>query len=101
MMTVVTYVTLKPGDEPEWDEAMRERFAAAQEQPGWIRGQVLIPVETLNQRVIVGTWESRAAWEAWHADEAFVETRARLDELKENKDRMDWFEVILDSHTGA
>lgn len=96
MMTVVTHVVLKEGDEPEWDAAMRERFASAQEQPGWVRGQVLIPLQAMNQRVIVGTWESRAAWEAWHADEAFAETRARLDGLKEEKDRVEWFEVILD-----
>lgn len=97
MMTVITYVTLNVGDEPEWDAVMRERFAAAQARPGWIRGQVLIPLEAMNQRVIVGTWESRAAWEAWHADEDFAETRRRLDALKEAPDRTEWFEVILDS----
>ena len=33
MMTVVTQVTLKPGREPEWDSAMRDRLAAAHGRP--------------------------------------------------------------------
>jgi heme-degrading monooxygenase HmoA len=32
-------------------------------------------------RTIVGTWESRDAWEAWHGEDAFRETRERLDGL--------------------
>lgn len=99
MMTVITYVTLKQGDEPEWDAAMRDRFAGAQDQPGWIRGQILIPLEAINERVIVGTWESRAAWEAWHSDEKFEETRRLLDGLQETRDRITWFEVVVDAAT--
>ena len=33
MMTIVTHVKLKPGSEPEWDAAMRERLSAATGQP--------------------------------------------------------------------
>ena len=72
MMTIVTRVKLKEGSEPEWDAALRERLAAAKDQPGWIGGQLLMPLDTLNERVIIGTWQSRADWEAWHADEAFT-----------------------------
>lgn len=101
MMTVITHVTLKQGDEPEWDAAMRERLAAAHDQPGWIRGQILIPLEAMHERVIIGTWESRAAWEAWHSDEKFEETRRLLDGLQETRDRMTWFEVMVDTDTDA
>src|SRR5688572_10540974 len=41
MMTVITYITLNKGSEPEWDAAMRERLENARHQAGWVRGQVL------------------------------------------------------------
>ena len=77
MMTIVTHVELKPGTEREWDRTMRERLQAAEGRPGWVAGQLLRPVDKPQARVIVGTWESREAWEAWHRDAAFRETRAR------------------------
>jgi heme-degrading monooxygenase HmoA len=94
MMTVITRVALNPGAEPEWDEAMRERMDAAYGRPGWIGGQVLIPVEGLNQRVIVGTWETRSDWQSWHEDPAFQETRLRMEGLQAGPDEMEWFEVV-------
>jgi heme-degrading monooxygenase HmoA len=96
MMTVVTYVTLKEGSEPEWDAAMRQRLDSARGQDGWIGGQLLIPLDALNKRVIVGTWQTRADWEAWHADPAFAETRQRLDGLASSPDETWWHEVVLD-----
>lgn len=54
---------------------MRERLDAACGQPGWVGGQLLLPLAALNKRLIVGTWATRADW---HEDEAFNETRERL-----------------------
>jgi len=96
VVTVVTYVTLREGTEPEWDARMRERMESAKERPGWIGGQVLIPFEALNERVIIGTWDTRAHWEAWHADETFVQTREKLDGMQTAPDRSQWHEVIVD-----
>ena len=75
MMTIITRVTLKEGSEPTWDAAMRERMTAAREQPGWIGGQIMIPLDGPNRRVIIGTWQTRAHWEAWHSDPKFTATR--------------------------
>jgi heme-degrading monooxygenase HmoA len=94
MMTIVTQVTLKQGSEPEWDAAMRERLNAATGKQGWVSGQLLMPLEHLNQRVIIGTWQTRADWEAWHADPAFAETRARLEGLEQGKPQNWWHEVL-------
>jgi hypothetical protein len=33
MMTIVTHVSLKSGNEPEWDAAMRQRLEGARSQP--------------------------------------------------------------------
>ena len=99
MMTIVTRVTLKVGTEPEWDAAMRERLEAAKDQPGWIGGQLVIPLDRLDQRVIIGTWQTRADWEAWHTDEAFTETRKRLEGLESSPSEQWWHEVILEVRT--
>jgi heme-degrading monooxygenase HmoA len=96
MMTIVTHVTLREGSEPEWDATMRDRMAAACNHPGWIGAQLLIPLDALNKRIIVGTWETRAAWEDWHNDPDFAATRARLDGLEAEPGRHWWHEVIED-----
>jgi heme-degrading monooxygenase HmoA len=97
MMTVITQVTLKPGREPEWDAAMRDRLSAARGRPGWIGGQLAIPLDGHNKRAVIGTWESRADWEAWHEDETFAETRKRMDGLQEGRSDMVWYEVVTDA----
>jgi heme-degrading monooxygenase HmoA len=96
MMTVITYVTLKAGSEPEWDAAMRDRLTAAHSRPGWVGGQLLIPLDAQHKRVVVGTWRSRADWQAWHEDQAFTETRTRMEGLQEGASVMSWHEVVLE-----
>ncbi|HEV8614977.1 MAG TPA: antibiotic biosynthesis monooxygenase family protein [Methylomirabilota bacterium] len=100
-MTIVTHVTLEQGTEPEWDAAMRDRLMAAREQPGWIGGQLLIPLDGLNRRVIIGTWQSRAHWEAWHNNPEFTATRRRLEGLESRPSEEWWHEVIEDVRRAA
>jgi hypothetical protein len=47
-------------------------------------------------RVIVGTWKTRADWEAWHHDSQFTETRQRLDGLESTPPEHWWHDVVLD-----
>lgn len=96
MMTTVTHITLKEGTEPEWDAVMRERLLAARQHPGFVDGRLLMPLDGMHKRIIVGTWETRAAWEAWHADPAFGETRKRLEDLEAKPSEQWWHEVLLD-----
>jgi heme-degrading monooxygenase HmoA len=49
-------------------------------------------------RTIVGTWESRDAWESWHGEDAFRETRDRLDGLQARPSETTWYEVIEARH---
>jgi heme-degrading monooxygenase HmoA len=94
MVTIVTHVQLKPGSESEWDRTIQERLRVAEGRPGWVAGQLLRPVDKPHDRVIVGTWETRDAWEAWHRDPTFRETRGRLDGLEARPGQEWWHEVL-------
>ena len=63
---------------------------------GWTHTQVLIPTDGMNKRVIIGTWQTRADWEAWHRDPVFADTRTRLDGLEAAPRQESWHEVMLD-----
>jgi heme-degrading monooxygenase HmoA len=97
MMTVVTTTKLRAGGEEEWDAAMRSRFDSAREHAGWISGQLLTSDDGTSTRMIVGTWQSRADWEEWHSDPAFLEQRATLERLEEEPSRSQWFDVVADA----
>jgi len=98
MMTIVTHVTIEPGKEPLWDAAFRERAETARTQTGWIGLQLVMPIQALNKRIVIGTWENRAAWESWHATEPFQRTRAQMDGLEIQPRDEWWHEVILEEH---
>jgi heme-degrading monooxygenase HmoA len=71
-------------------------MAAAAARMGWIGGQLLMPTDRLNRRVIVGTWQTRADWEAWHQDPAFEQTRNRMQGLETGEAEHWWHEVLGD-----
>jgi heme-degrading monooxygenase HmoA len=96
MKTIVTLVHLMPGAGRDWDAVMRRRLSAARQQPGWVGGQLLRPIDKENRRVIVGTWRTRADWDRWHDDPTFAETRQRLDGLESAPPDHWWHDVVLD-----
>lgn len=94
MEAVITRVVLNAGAGPDWDAAMRDRMTAAESSPGWIAGSVLTPVDDRDARLIVGLWETRAAWQAWHGDPAFRDTAERLEGLERDTGDGSWHEVV-------
>lgn len=99
-MTVITHHVLRDDvAAKEWDATMYDRLAAARDQPGWIGGQLLRAVNDRTLRSIVGTWESREHWEAWHDEDAFRETRERLEGLQSRPSQTTWYEVIEERHS--
>jgi heme-degrading monooxygenase HmoA len=98
MMTIVSHVKLNEGDEPAWDAAMRDRIRAARGQPGFVSVQLCIPQDALDERVIIGTWETRAEWEAWHNTDEFQETRTQLEQPDAATRQEWWHEVVLEEH---
>lgn len=100
MMTVVTTMKLRPESAAEADQLIQERFRSAHQRDGWISGQLLSPTDTTDTRVIVGTWRSKAEWDAWHEDPAFLATRERLDQMQTEAHTTAWFDVIDDARAG-
>jgi heme-degrading monooxygenase HmoA len=76
---------------------MRERIASAPNQPGFVAVQLCMPADEMSERVIIGTWESRAHWEAWHATDEFQRTRELLEEPNAKTKDERWYEVVLES----
>jgi heme-degrading monooxygenase HmoA len=99
MVTVVTRVRIKDGQESEWDTAFGERVRAAREQEGFEFVQLCKPEGAPSERVIVGTWQSRANWQAWHEQEAFQETRRRLEEVDDEQAASEWYEVVVEERS--
>jgi heme-degrading monooxygenase HmoA len=94
MMTIVTTVTLKQDGVAQWDRAMHTRVRAAQDRPGWVGVQLLRPVDNPLRRAIIGTWQSREDWAAWHDDETFRETREHLAGLEDGASETIWYDVV-------
>jgi len=96
-MTVITTMELQPGAHEDWEQLIQERFRSAHGRNGWVSGQLLSPSESPGVRVIVGTWRSKADWQSWHEEPAFLESRAKLDGLQPSGHQTVWYDVIDDA----
>jgi heme-degrading monooxygenase HmoA len=96
MVTVVTRMRIKAGQEQAWDDAFSERAQAARGQDGFVFVQLCRPDDAPSERVIVGTWQTREAWREWHEHPSFVETRRQLEEVDEEKAGTQWYEVVVE-----
>jgi heme-degrading monooxygenase HmoA len=94
MMTIITRVRLRAGSTEQWDRVMDTRVDAARGAKGWISAQLLKGVDEPLERAIVGVWDSKEAWAAWHDDDAFTETREQLSGVEERPQESVWFAVI-------
>ncbi|MFC9839056.1 antibiotic biosynthesis monooxygenase family protein [Rhodococcus sp. NPDC127530] len=94
MMTIVTRVTLRAEGVHQWDRVMHARLEAAREKPGWVSAQLLKGVDQPLERAIVGVWNSKKDWAAWHHDETFRATREQLAGLEDCAAESTWFEVV-------
>jgi len=94
MESVITRVVVHGGSAADWEAVMRDRMTAAETSPGWIGGSILTPEGDADARVIVGLWESRAAWQQWHEDPAFRDTAEQLKGLESDAGTPTWHQVV-------
>jgi hypothetical protein len=65
------------------------------EKPAWLgRRSARHSLDGPNSRVIIGTWQTRADWEAWHEDPKFKQTREELKGLETRSSEEWWHEVV-------
>lgn len=96
MMTIVTRVRLQAGSTDRWDRTMHARVEAARDADGWVSAQLLRGVDDPLERAIIGVWESQQAWQSWHDDPLFAETREQLNGLEDRTQESVWLEVVED-----
>jgi heme-degrading monooxygenase HmoA len=100
VQTIVTHVRIRVGKEDAWDEAFRERVAAARGQSGFVAVQLCMPEGKANERVVIGTWRSRDDWAAWHDTPEFRRTRHELEEADPERESEWWHDVLLEERSG-
>jgi heme-degrading monooxygenase HmoA len=77
MVKVLIKRRYKPGKEKEVAALLNEFRAGAMNRPGYISGITLINAEDTNVRLVIGTWESMEAWQAWKESD----TRRTFDKM--------------------
>ena len=98
MKTVITETTVKAGQEAAWDGAYRERLEDARRQPGFVGMELLTPEGGANRRLVVGTWQSKDAWSAWHQTETFRQTRERMNAATADDGTPRWYDVETETY---
>jgi heme-degrading monooxygenase HmoA len=94
MESVITRVVVNEGAEADWEAVMRDRMTAAESFDGWVGGSILAPEGEAGARIILGLWETRAAWAQWHDAPAFRETAERLQGLERDPGTASWNTVV-------
>jgi heme-degrading monooxygenase HmoA len=94
MVTIISRQTVSPEDHSAWETAIRERAEGATRQPGFVRGQVLVPMDQPDVRTIIGTWESRADWERFRDSAVYTRTAEQLAGLSSGVEAQ-WSEALL------
>ena len=71
MYIVANRVPVATGWEEAFEERFRRRAGQVDQQPGFVRMQILRPVETGDPYIVLTTWDSHEAFRAWIGSEDF------------------------------
>lgn len=75
MIITANRVPITKGYEREFEKRFERRLGAVDRVPGFIRNEVLRPVQG-DHYVVLTYWESREAFEAWVQSESFRQAHA-------------------------
>ncbi len=76
MFIVANRVYVAAGWEEEFEERFRRRAGRIEQQPGFVRMEVLKPVSEDTPYVVSTTWENEQAFRAWVGSADFKEAHA-------------------------
>lgn len=97
MITVANRIQVAPEHAEAFEQAFRERAGLVDSTPGFVRNQVLRPVREGDPYVVLTTWRSQEAFEAWTRSASFRQAHQRARDTPTGASRLEVHEVIQDS----
>lgn len=102
MYVVANRVPVAPGWEQAFEDRFRRRAGQVEQQPGFLRMEILRPATEGAPYVVLTTWESRAAFQDWVGSEDFK--AAHRDPLPKEafagEGRLEQHEVVIVAERG-
>lgn len=94
---VANRVPVAAGYEEMFEERFRNRAGQVELQAGFVRMQILKPVQSGDPYVVLTTWESAQAFEAWVGSEDFKQAHQNPmpKEAFSGEGKLEQFEVII------
>lgn len=69
--------------------------ALATVQPGYISGRTLVEASNTGELLVISTWESLEAWEAWSASPSRAEAERKIEAIAGQKAEIRIYEPIV------
>lgn len=97
MITVANRIHVAPEHAEAFERAFRERAGLVDQTPGFVRNQVLRPTRAGDPYVVLTTWRSQQAFEAWTHSASFKQAHAHAADTPTGDSRLEVHQVIQDS----
>jgi heme-degrading monooxygenase HmoA len=101
MFVVMNRIPVNAEYAQQFEDRFRNRAGEVDKMKGFIRNQVLRPVNSEDPYVVVTFWESRDDFDAWVDSEAFRKQHAKPGTLPQEafrgRPKLESFDVILDT----
>ena len=101
MYVVMNRIPVNPEYAEQFEERFRNRAGEVDKMEGFVRNQVLRPVNPDDPYIVMTYWESKANFEAWVNSEAFQKGHAKSGTLPHDAfkghSKLESFDVILDT----
>lgn len=97
MITVANRIQVAPEHAEAFERAFRERAGLVDHVPGFVRNQVLRPMQEGDPYVVLTTWRSHEAFVAWTKSESFRQAHANARATPTGDSKLEVHEVIQDS----
>lgn len=97
MIIVANRIQVEPESAEAFERAFRERAGLVDQVPGFVRNQVLRPLRDGDPYVVLTSWRSHEAFQAWTRSESFRKAHANAGATPTGESKLEVHEVIQDS----
>lgn len=101
MFVVMNRFFVNPAHAGQFEARIRNRPGQVEQQPGFVRVQLLRPDDLADPYIVLTLWQSKADFEAWVKTDTFTEKHAGKRTLSKEvffaPNEVETFEVILDT----